>query len=189
MLASATETRRLINVAGCRHYVCMQNTFYEVEDDQKPRMEGSEILAWFDSQEDAREAAARMIDNDFPPRKIALVGLGFYMLERVTARATYSRPAKHWGYIGVCFGVGYGVTAGGMYVPFLPPQFQFGGSMAACMMIFGGIGMLYGTISYYFKKKKPLIESHEEVLADRYRIEVPSHLVAEARRALEAKPE
>lgn len=167
----------------------MQNTLIQVDDDPNPKMPGAEILATFDSHDDARRAAARMIENNFPPSQIVLVGFGFYMLEKVRGPGHYGKVAREWGILGVCFGAGYAFTAGGIYIPALPPEFQLGGSVLACLMVFGGLGMLFGVVKYSFKKDKAIIDSSEEFFATRYRIEVPLKHLARARAALESEAE
>ncbi len=167
----------------------MQNTLIQVDDDPNPKMPGAVILATFDSHDDARRAAARMIENKFPPSQIVLVGFGFYMLEKVRSSNHYGKAAREWATIGAFFGLGYGFTAGGIYIPVLPPEFQFGGSLLACLMVFGGLGMLFGVVKYSFKKDKAIIDSSEEFFATRYRIEVPLKHLARAKQALESEAE
>ena len=72
----------------------MQNTLIQVDDDPNPKMPGAVILATFDSHDDARRAAARMIENKFPPSQIVLVGFGFYMLERVRSSNHDGKAAR-----------------------------------------------------------------------------------------------
>lgn len=170
------------------HHCQMQKTLVGVDDDPNPKMPGAEILATFETHDEARRAAARMVENDFPPSQIVLVGFGFYMIEKVRGANHYAKVAKEWGTIGACFGLGYGLTAGGIYIPVLPPEFQFGGSILACLMVFGGLGMIVGIVKYSLKKDKEIIDSSEEFFATRYRIEVPIKHLARARRALEAEP-
>lgn len=171
------------------HYLRMLNSTVQVEDDPNSKMDGGAILATFETHEDARKAAARMIENDFPANQIVLVGFGFYMLERVRRPRHYGKAARESGTFWAFFGLGYGVSAGAFYIPFLPPEFQFGGSIIACIMVFGGLGILFGVTKYALKKDKPIVDSSEEFFATRYRIEVPEKALAQARRALEGKAE
>ncbi|SJM46369.1 hypothetical protein CZ771_00955 [Actinomycetales bacterium JB111] len=121
-------------------------------------------LGSYTKYEDAQRAVDHLSDNDFPVRKVSIVGEDLRMVERITGRLDYGRVAASGAATGAWFGVMMAIVmwivVGGFgLVDFLVP-----------VVVGAAFGVLLGVGSYTLRPKTRDFTSSSTVVARRYTV-------------------
>ena len=121
-------------------------------------------LGSYTRYEDAQRAVDHLSDNDFPVRKVSIVGEDLRMVERITGRLDYGRVAASGAATGAWFGVMMAIVmwivVGGFgLVDFLVP-----------VVVGAAFGILLGVGSYALRPKTRDFTSSSTVVARRYTV-------------------
>jgi hypothetical protein len=121
-------------------------------------------LGSYTKYEDAQRAVDHLSDNDFPVRKVSIVGEDLRMVERITGRLDYGRVAASGAATGAWFGVMMAIVmwivVGGFgLVDFLVP-----------VVVGAAFGVLLGVGSYALRPKTRDFTSSSTVVARRYTV-------------------
>lgn len=134
-------------------------------------MPQGEVVAKFTEYQQAVDFVERLIEKDFPPMAIAIVGDGLRTVERVRARLNYSGVAIN----GAIRGSWFGLAAAILFADFTQAK-----SVAVFVLGGVGVGMLANILRFSLMRNKRGFLSGSMVVAKEYAVQVPSDLVAQA---------
>lgn len=140
----------------------------------------AEIIAKFNTYEEAVAHVEKLLSGNFPVRQIAIVGRGIRTVERTRARISYARLALNGGINGAIVGL--------IFHGLLSPNDMSGyaGSMLTC----AGIAALINIVRFSLNRNRRSFTTASQLVADTYEIQIPRDLKAQAEDALaKSKPE
>lgn len=141
----------------------------------KAETPGGEILAKFDSYEEAVALVEKLLSGNFPVRQIAIVGRGVRTVERTRGRLSYARMAIN--------GAIQGSIVGFLFEYFVnssPSTNAYLSSVLTC----AGIGVLFNVLRLGLSKNKRSFIATSQLVADTYEVQIPRDLKAAADDAL-----
>jgi len=138
-----------------------------------------EVVADFKNYPEAVNYVDRLVHNNFPPQFVAIIGTDLRLVERVRSRLSYGRLALSGAISGSWMGLIFGIFFGGGSSA-SPTNLSGYGSF---IVIGAGIGMLVNVVRFALTRNKREFLSGSSVLASRYQVMVPTHLVDNAKRA------
>jgi hypothetical protein len=140
-----------------------------------------ELIATYDTYEQAQRAVDYLSDEKFPVQKVAIIGTDLRMVERVTGRLNYPRVAGAGAASGAYFG---------LFVGLLLSLFGGGGVdvWLAAVLIGAGFGMLFGVISFSFTGGRRDFTSASQIVASQYRVVAVAEVANHARNTLRKLP-
>jgi hypothetical protein len=141
---------------------------------KREALPSAEIIAKFDTYENAVEHVEKLLSGNFPVRQIAIVGRGVRTVERLRARVGYPRMALTGALNGALLGV--------VVIAFSPAD-TFN-NYASTIITFSGIGAIVNILRFSLSRSKRTFTGQNSLLADTYEIPVPKDLKAEAENAL-----
>jgi hypothetical protein len=140
-----------------------------------------ELLGRYESYLDAQKVVDYLADNDFPVASVTIVGNDLKTVEHVTAKLSYPKVAVAGAAQGAMFGLFVGLILS-----------IFGSSTSNPMQLVSAVGlgmaiwMIFGVVSYSFRKGKRDFASSSQVLATSYDV-VVAFEHATAARAMASK--
>ncbi|WP_258063158.1 MULTISPECIES: general stress protein [unclassified Rathayibacter] len=144
-----------------------------------PSIPRGEILATFDTYQEAQAAVDVLARADFPVRQLAIIGNELKSVERVTGKLTWGRVAL----AGAASGAWLGVFLGLLLIIFSPTtEFSF---LIAAVLLGAGFGMLFGLASYAVNRRRRDFTSTMQVIATSYSVLVDPEVVNRARNLLD----
>ncbi|MCU1446081.1 MAG: hypothetical protein JWP54_1739 [Cryobacterium sp.] len=149
-----------------------------------PVLPKGEILATYETYNEAQLAVDRLAKADFPVKQLAIVGNDLKTVERVTGKLTWSRVAL----AGAASGAWLGVFFGLLFFVFSPDGAGLPFLFAAVLMG-AGFGMLFGLVSYALNRRRKDFTSTMQVIAGNYQVIVDAELLHKARNLLAGQAE
>lgn len=146
---------------------------------QTPTLPRGDVLATYDTYDDAMRDVDRLAKADFPVKQLSIVGSELHTVERVTGRMTYAKAAI----AGAASGAWMGLFFGLLLVLFSgsADSFIFVG---AAVLIGAGFGMLFGVVNYSLRRRRRDFTSTHQVIAGKYEIIIAPHLTLRAQQLL-----
>ncbi|MBF4463498.1 MULTISPECIES: general stress protein [unclassified Rathayibacter] len=146
-----------------------------------PTIPRGEILATFESYEEAQAAVDVLARADFPVRQLAIIGTELKSVERVTGKLTWGRVAI----AGAASGAWLGVFLGLLLIIFSPStNVSF---LVAAVLLGAGFGMLFGLASYAVNRRRRDFTSTMQVVATSYSVLVDPEVLNRARTLLDGR--
>lgn len=144
-----------------------------------PTMPRGEVVAAYDSYNEAQAAVDVLAKADFPVKQLSIVGNDLKTVEHVTGKLSWGRVAIAGAASGAWMGIFFGLlffifSPDGAGMPFL----------LAAVLIGAGFGMLFGLVSYAVNRRRRDFTSTTQVLATSYNLVVEASLVNRARNVL-----
>lgn len=137
-----------------------------------PQPQG-QVVATFTEYDAAVAYVENLIEKDFPPGAIAIVGNELRSVERVRSRLSYATVALRGAVNGAWLGFLFGIV--------LAPNMLTSVQGTVTMALFGcGVGMLFNVIRFAMAKRKRAFISTAQFIAKEYQVQVPSELAAQA---------
>jgi hypothetical protein len=143
-----------------------------------PTVPQGEIVATFQTYQDAQGAVDVLARADFPVAQVSIVGSDLKTVERVTGKLTWGRVAAAGAASGVWLGIFFGLL-----LLIFSPATSFGVLLAA-LLLGAGFGILFGLVSYAITRRRRDYTSMTQVLATSYSIIVDPELANRARNLL-----
>ena len=149
-----------------------------------PVLPKGEVLATFETYNEAQQAVEKLAVSDFPVKQLSIVGNDLKSVERVTGKLTYGRVALAGAASGAWMGIFFGV----LFFVFSPTNSSLP-FVAAALLIGAGFGMFFGLVSYALNRRRRDFTSTMQVMASNYQVIVEPSLVNRARNLLAGVPE
>ena len=146
---------------------------------QFPVLPKGEVLATFETYNEAQQAVEKLAVSDFPVKQVSIVGNDLKSVERVTGKLTYSRVALAGAASGAWMGIFFGV----LFFIFAPTSSSLP-FVGAALLIGAGFGMFFGLVSYSLNRRRRDFTSTMQVIASNYQVIVDPGLVHRARNLL-----
>lgn len=144
-----------------------------------PTIPRGEVLATFDTYQEAQAAVDVLARADFPVRQLAIIGNELKSVERVTGKLTWGRVAL----AGAASGAWFGIFLGLLLIIFSPEtNLSF---LIAAVLLGAGFGMLFGLASYAINRRRRDFTSTMQVIATSYSVIVDPEVVNRARNLLD----
>ena len=143
-----------------------------------PTVPKGEVVATFETYQDAQGAVDVLARADFPVAQVSIVGSDLKTVERVTGRLTWGRVAAAGAASGVWLGIFFGLL-----LLIFSPATSFGVLLAA-LLLGAGFGILFSLVSYAITRRRRDYTSMTQVLATSYSIIVDPELANRARNLL-----
>jgi hypothetical protein len=137
-------------------------------------MPSGEIIAKFDSYEEAVQHVEKLLTGDFPVRQIAIVGRGLRSVERTRGRLGYPRLALMGAVNGSVIGLIWHALTGSTDV----------NSYLSTVVMFAGVAALVNVVRYSLGRNKRSFTTQHQLVADSYEIQIPRDLKAQAQDAI-----
>ena len=144
-----------------------------------PVLPKGEVLATFETYDQAQQAVDKLAKADFPVKQLSIVGNDLKSVERVTGKLTYGRVALAGAASGAWMGIFFGV----LFFIFSPTSSSLP-FVGAALLIGAGFGMLFGLVSYALNRRRRDFTSTMQVIASNYQVIVDPALVHRARNML-----
>ncbi len=140
-----------------------------------------EIIATYDTYEQAQRSVDYLSDEKFPVQKVAIIGTDLRLVERVTGRLTYARVAGAGAFSGAYLG---------LFLSLVLLIFGSGGIelLLAAVVIGAGFGMLFGVVSFSFTGGRRDFTSASQIVALQYRVVSVADVANQARNTLRKLP-
>ena len=146
-----------------------------------PKPPTGDVLATYDSYEEAQKAVDRLAHADFPVQAASIVGNDMKSVERVTGRLSWGRAAG----AGAASGLWLGLLFGLVTTIFTPANANPGtGYLIGAVLLGAAFGIVYGLISYAVSRNRRDFSSVMQVIATTYSIVVPREVANRARNIL-----
>ena len=145
---------------------------------QAPTIPDGQVIADFKDYPAAVSYVDRLVQNNFPPQLVAIIGSDLRMVERVRGKLSYGRIALGGAVTGSWLGLMFGIVFGGGASATVSL-----GSYGSYIVIGAGVGMLISVIRFALMRNKKEFLSGSAVVASRYEVMVPTHLVDTAVKA------
>lgn len=144
-----------------------------------PTLPRGEVVATFETYDDAQQAVDVLARADFPVDKVSIIGSDLKSVERVTGKLTWGRVAL----AGAASGAWLGIFFGLLLLIFSPSvSYAF---VVAAVLIGAGFGMLFGVVSYAINRRRRDYTSVMQVIATSYSVLVDPDLVNRARNLMQ----
>lgn len=146
-----------------------------------PTIPRGEILATFDTYQEAQAAVDVLARADFPVKQLAIIGNELKSVERVTGKLTWGRVAL----AGAASGAWFGIFLGLLLIIFSPTtQISF---LFAAVLLGAGFGMLFGLASYAVNRRRRDFTSTMQVIATSYSVLADPEVVNRGRNLLDGR--
>ncbi|CAB4636316.1 unannotated protein [freshwater metagenome] len=154
-----------------------------------PKQNGSsvpegEALATFTDYKQAVAFIEKMIENDFPPKLVSIVGTDLKTVESIKGKLGYGRVsisgAITGSWLGLFFGLIFGTTGTGTEAALMT-------NVTAGIVIGAGVGMLINIIRFSLTKNRRGFISGQTVVAKQYEVVVPAEQLQLAKKAASNK--
>ncbi|NQX11338.1 hypothetical protein HQQ80_06860 [Microbacteriaceae bacterium VKM Ac-2855] len=143
-----------------------------------PTMPRGEVLATYESYEEAQRAVDVLVRGDFPATKLAILGNDLKSVEKVTGKLTWGRVALS----GAISGAWFGVFIGLVLIIFSPAtQISF---LFAAVLLGAGFWMLVGLAGHAVNRRRRDFTSTMQVIASSYSVLVDPESINRARNVL-----
>lgn len=144
-----------------------------------PTMPRGEVVATYQTYNEAQGAVDLLAKADFPVKQISIVGNDLKTVEHVTGKLSWGRVAIAGAASGAWMGIFFGLlffifSPAGAGMPFL----------LAAVLIGAGFGMLFGLVSYAINRRRRDFTSTTQVIASNYNLIAEASLVNRARNVL-----
>ena len=140
-----------------------------------------ETLAQFTNYREAVSFVEKMIENDFPPKLVSIIGTDLRSVESVRGKLGYGRVAFSGAltgsWLGMFFGLIFGAT--GTEQVLLT-------NVGAGIVIGSGVGMLINVLRFSMTRNKRGFISGQAVVAKKYDVMVPKDQLSLAKKAMAA---
>jgi len=156
-----------------------QSPFSRRRADPFPVLPRGEVLATYDTYNEAQAAVDTLAKSDFPVKLLSIIGNDLKSVERVTGKLTYGKVALAGAASGAWLGIFFGLllfifSPDGSSLPFV----------FAALLMGAGFGMLFGLVSYGVNRRRRDFTSTMQVIAGSYQVIVEAALVNRARNLL-----
>lgn len=145
------------------------------------------VVGEYASYQEAAGLVDRLINADFAPAKISIVGSDLKLVERVRGRLGYGRVALSGAMMGFWLGLLFALLIGAGIeatpegaINYLPDQFF------SVLVIGAGVGMLFSILRYALARNKRSFLSQQMPVAQRYEVIVPESDAAVAQQIISA---
>lgn len=145
------------------------------------------VIGEFTNYSDASAMVERLIEGEFKPQDVAIIGHDPVLVEQVRARLGYGRVALSGLMTGFWMGlifailIGAGITVSpDGEISYNPQQFL------AVLVVATGIGMLFNILRFSFARNKRGFLSSQLPVASRYEVIVPETEAAKAQKIISA---
>lgn len=139
-----------------------------------------QVIADFKAYIEAVNYVDRLVHNNFPPQLVAIIGSDLKLIERVRSKLSYGRVALGGAFTGSWMGLMFAFLFGSSSSTATSTSF---GSFGSYIVIGAGIGMLISVIRFALTRNKKEFLSGSTVVAARYEVMVPTHMVQNAIKA------
>jgi hypothetical protein len=139
-----------------------------------------QVIADFKAYPEAVTYVDRLVNNNFPPQLVAIIGSDLKLIERVRSKLSYGRVALGGAFTGSWMGLMFAILFGSSSSATASTSF---GSFGSYIVIGAGIGMLFAVVRYSLTRNKKEFLSGSAVVAARYEVMVPTHMVQNAIKA------
>lgn len=146
-----------------------------------PTMPRGEVLATYESYEEAQKAVDVLVRGDFPATQLSIIGNELKSVERVTGKLTWGRIALSGAISGAWFGFFIGLVLI-IFSPATPLSF-----LAAAVLLGAGFWMLIGLAGHAINRRRRDFTSTMQVIASSYSVLVDPESVNRARNLLSAQ--
>lgn len=153
-----------------------------------PKLKGpifpeGQTLAEFNDYRAAVSYVEKMIENEFPPKFVSIVGTDLRTVESIKGKLGYGRVAFSGmltgSWLGMFFGLLFGTSGASEQVLLT--------NVAAGIVIGAGIGMLLNVIRFSLTKNRRAFISGQQVIAKKYEVVVPVDQLELAKKAAAVK--
>ena len=145
-----------------------------------PRPPSGDVIATYDSYEQAQEAVDRLAHADFPVQAASIVGNDMKSVERVTGRLSWGRAAG----AGAASGLWLGLFLGLVTLFFSTRANPGVGYLFGAVLLGAAFGILFGLISYAVTRSRRDFSSVMQVVATSYSLVVDPEVANRARNVL-----
>ncbi|MDH2445324.1 hypothetical protein QDR37_15340 [Amnibacterium sp. CER49] len=143
-----------------------------------PKPPTGDILATYDTYEEAQSAVDVLAHADFPVQAATIVGNDMKSVERVTGRLSWGRAAG----AGAASGLWLGLFLGVLSITFTPASGI--GYLVGALLIGAAFGMLFGLGGYALTRNRRDFSSVMQVVASSYSLVVDPEVANRARNVL-----
>lgn len=143
-----------------------------------PTMPRGEVLATYDSYEEAQSAVDVLARADFPVAKLSIIGNELKSVERVTGKLTWGRVALSGAISGAWFGIFIAIVLI-IFSPTTTWSFMF-----AAILLGAGFWMLIGLATHAISRRRRDFTSTMQVIATSYSVLVDPEVGNKARNLL-----
>lgn len=133
-----------------------------------------EVVATFPTYDEAVAYVDNLIEKEFPPTAIAIVGTDLRSVERVRTRVNYSTVALR----GALTGAWLGFIIGFVFVPTMLTSVEGTLTMA---LVGSGVGILLNILRFSLARRKRGFASVAQFVAKEYQIQIQGDLVGKAK--------
>ena len=132
------------------------------------------MVATFPTYDEAVAYVDNLIETEFPPTAIAIVGTDLRSVERVRTRVNYSTVALR----GALTGAWLGFIIGFVFVPTMLTSVEGTLTMA---LVGSGVGILLNILRFSLARKKRGFASVAQFIAKEYQVQIQGDLVGKAK--------
>jgi hypothetical protein len=133
-----------------------------------------EVVATFLTYDEAVAYVDNLIEKEFPPTAIAIVGTELRSVERVRTRVNYSTVALR----GALTGAWLGFIIGFVFVPTMLTSVEGTLTMA---LVGSGVGILLNVLRFSLARRKRGFASVAQFVAKEYQVQIQGDLVGKAK--------
>ncbi len=150
---------------------------------REPAIPRGEVVATFDSYQQAQAAVDRLAREEFPLKEVSIVGSDLRSVERVTGKLSYGRAALAGALSGLWIGLFFGLLLVLLSPGGATPLF-----IGAAALIGAGFGMFFNIAVYGLGRRRRDFTSVMQVIATSYSVIVGPEHANRARNLLDAPP-
>ncbi|WP_245741726.1 general stress protein [Herbiconiux ginsengi] len=148
---------------------------------REPVLPRGEVVATFDSYQEAQAAVDRLAHAEFPLREVSIVGSDLKSVERVTGKLSYGRSALAGALSGLWVGLFFGLLLVLLSPTGTTPLF-----IGAAALIGAGFGLFFNIAVYSIGRRRRDFTSVMQVIATSYSVLVGAEFANRARNLLDA---
>jgi hypothetical protein len=148
-----------------------------------PAIPRGEVVATFETYQDAQAAVDRLAHAEFPVKEVSIVGSDLKSVERVTGKLSYGRAALAGALSGLWVGLFFGLLLVLLSPTGTTPLF-----IGAAALIGAGFGLFFNIAVYSVGRRRRDFTSVMQVIATSYSVIVAPEFANRARTALDAPP-
>ena len=149
---------------------------------REPVLPRGEVVATFESYQEAQAAVDRLAAAEFPVTEISIVGSDLKSVESVTGKLSYGRAALAGALSGLWVGLFFGLLLVLLSPTTTTPLF-----LGAAALIGAGFGMLFNMVVYSIGKRRRDYTSVMQVVASSYSVIVSPEHANRARNLLDVR--
>jgi hypothetical protein len=144
-----------------------------------PSIPRGEVVATFDSYDDAQKAVDTLSKAEFPVKEVSIIGNDLVSVERVTGTLSYGRAAGTGALSGLWIGLFFGLL-----LTLLSPSASTLLFIGAAALIGAGFGMFFNIAVYSLNRRRRDFTSVMQVVATSYSVLTTGELANRARNLL-----